>query len=272
MINHARTLLMNVAGWRADEIGEEYVPESFHPVPLTPALSLVRTTLFGTNPDRLFMNYRTLQVMSMLHASELAEHVLALDKRVTYWPNERQRFFNATFGVSHVQHVGATLQVSYLGTPLADDRTGRSRDSWVVTFPEEGVANVQRTRAPKGTFVDEFQTIGGLSTPIPLHGSPLSIRVTAGSDAAAMIGAKLIIDMIGRPSLDLGDLDALFSSTIDRTLLDQIFYGDTTPLHGLPEPFRTFRNLWHDHPLMPYRLGGLLLGCIYRTEAIRQYG
>jgi hypothetical protein len=271
MINHARTLLINATGWQAGEVGEEYVPEAYRAVTLPPSVALVHSFLFGTSPDRLFVNYRAMQLMTLLHATELSDHVLALDKRITYWPNDRQQFFNATFGTQFSQHGGTTLQVSFLGEAAADDRTGRSRDSWRVSFPDEGVAHVQRTKSPRNTFVHEFQTTNGLSDPIPLDGSGLKLRVSAGAAGAeGMIGAALTINSVGRPSLDLGDLDVALSSTVDRGLLDQIFYGQNNDVtRGLVEPFRTFRSLWHDHPLMPYRLGGLLLACIYRTEAIR---
>lgn len=39
------------------------------------------------------------------------------------------------------------------------------------------------------------------------------------------------------------------------------------------EPYATFKNLWFDHPLPAYRLSGLVLALIYRTEELRgQYG
>ena len=35
------------------------------------------------------------------------------------------------------------------------------------------------------------------------------------------------------------------------------------------EPYATFKNLWSDHPLPAYRLAGLVLALIYRTEEYR---
>lgn len=35
------------------------------------------------------------------------------------------------------------------------------------------------------------------------------------------------------------------------------------------EPYTTFKNLWFDHPLPTYRLAGLVLALIYRTEEYR---
>jgi hypothetical protein len=36
------------------------------------------------------------------------------------------------------------------------------------------------------------------------------------------------------------------------------------------EPYSTFKNLWFDHPLPAYRLSGLVLALIYRTEELRK--
>ena len=35
------------------------------------------------------------------------------------------------------------------------------------------------------------------------------------------------------------------------------------------EPYETFKNLWFDHPLPVYRMGGLVLALIYRTNEVR---
>jgi hypothetical protein len=36
------------------------------------------------------------------------------------------------------------------------------------------------------------------------------------------------------------------------------------------EPYLTFKNLWFDHPLPTYRLAGIVLALIYRTEELRR--
>ena len=37
------------------------------------------------------------------------------------------------------------------------------------------------------------------------------------------------------------------------------------------EPYATFKHLWFDHPLPVYRLAGLVLAMIYRTEELRRH-
>ena len=91
MINHARTLLMNIHPLRANYAddgytGYEYVPAEFVPVQLPPAAAAVRRALFGANPDGLFCGLRAHELLSYIHETELAEYVYKLDPRVTYWP------------------------------------------------------------------------------------------------------------------------------------------------------------------------------------------
>ena len=38
------------------------------------------------------------------------------------------------------------------------------------------------------------------------------------------------------------------------------------------QPYATFKNLWNDHPNPMYRLGGLVLAMIYRTNEVIELG
>jgi hypothetical protein len=95
MINHARTLLMNIHPKRANYAdtgftGYEYVPADFVPVRLPAAVNTVRNVIFGSNPDGLFCGLRAQELLSYVHETEFAEYVYALDKRVTYWPEMKE--------------------------------------------------------------------------------------------------------------------------------------------------------------------------------------
>jgi hypothetical protein len=52
-------------------------------------LRRVRAVLFGRDPDRRTLLYRTRQFLALLHACELEEFVTAVDPRVTYLPLDR---------------------------------------------------------------------------------------------------------------------------------------------------------------------------------------
>ncbi len=274
MINHARTLLLNLTGpFIPSELGEEYIPEKFRAVTLTPEIDAVRTILFGGAPDRLYRNYRTYQLMSLLHATEFVSHILALDPRITYFPDTRQRFFNTLFEPVAYQHAGVTVPVSFLGDNIADDFAGISRNSWYLSFDVENIVTVQRTKNPRTSVDFTFSTANGLSSPITLHGSRLAIQVGTGGaniGAEGLLGVKLVIDAVARPNSDIGTLAATLRQ-LDHLTINRIFYGEAAPSPdgSLPEPFATFKQLWEHHPVVTYQLSGLLLAVIYRTEALR---
>lgn len=271
MINHARTLLMNVDGpWKPGEPGEEFMPQYYRAVPVPPSVEFVRMMLFGRDPDRTYINYRMRQLMTLLHATELEQYVLSLDSRLTYWPNDDAGLFDREFRTTCIKHVGPAADISFIGEPQADDRTGRCRHTWLVQFVADSLVRVSRTTPPRTEADITFTVSSGLSSPIPLAGTRLSLQVRTGHpelEGAAFTGLQLLVTHTGRPQTDLGELATRLQQTVDGAVVQQLFYDDHLQL---VEPYASFKHLWEDHPNMPYRLGGLLLACIYRTEAARQ--
>lgn len=86
MINHARTLLRNMSpSWPSDE----YVPPEFQPGPTPDVVAKIKRILWGRTPCS---EHRVRQLMQLLHATELEEHVLQYDPRVTYLPFDTLHF------------------------------------------------------------------------------------------------------------------------------------------------------------------------------------
>lgn len=85
MINHARTLLMNSASAPISP-GEEYILDTYVPFKLPRYLQNVWNVLYGDKLERKDLNYRTRQLITFLHSTELVKYVTALDPRITYWP------------------------------------------------------------------------------------------------------------------------------------------------------------------------------------------
>jgi hypothetical protein len=83
MINHARTLLLN---GHTTGPGAEYISPDYKPKKLTGTLQNVWNMLYGKDLDDYAKNYRTRQLMTILHSTDLVKYVYALDPRVTYWP------------------------------------------------------------------------------------------------------------------------------------------------------------------------------------------
>jgi len=110
MINHIRTLLMNRGGdhgYGYDYPGEEFVLPTFRAKAVPAFLNGALRLLLGTNPDRLFLNYRMRQIMSLLHSTELNEFIYLPDSRVTYWPMADDNFMDTFTAETSLLQVGA---------------------------------------------------------------------------------------------------------------------------------------------------------------------
>lgn len=80
MINHVRTLLSNQI---SIDQNWEYVPDDYEQRKLPECVEAARIAVFGEEAVGPLEVY---QMMRTLHSTELEEHVLAKDPRVTYLP------------------------------------------------------------------------------------------------------------------------------------------------------------------------------------------
>jgi hypothetical protein len=134
MINHARTLLLNVsnASYAPGERGEEYVP-TYSELVLPTYLRTARRIIFGTDPDRVFRNYRANELMRLLHQTEFSEFVYALDPRVTYWPQSKTEFFMPQQQVITQKILGQyETKINIVGIPKPDNVRGRAYREYTV--------------------------------------------------------------------------------------------------------------------------------------------
>lgn len=330
MINHARTLLLNQARRKThySDIGYEYVPPEFRPVSLPSTLQLVRQLLFGATPDNYFLNYRCRELLSYVHATELASHVYSFDPRVTYWPETHKPFFeptskrvviNQTYGAPYRFNVAGSLRalnslghanrqytidlykvnmggelVLQLKLQRVGDRapaiveTVQSFDATpVLTLPNTDIKLRLSLRAPilgetlivseRGsqinveTYTDEVSAF--------LAAEPFGLRrITSDNDALTLI--EVYSASGPAPETETGLIARWFvetKATPEPVLataiagLEMIGEPASIELFGLKdeEPYLTFKNLWFDHPLPVYRLNGMVLALIYRTEELR---
>jgi hypothetical protein len=171
MINHARTLLLNINHRRAaaNDIGFEYIPESFTPVRLSNHLQLVRAALLGTAPDNYFLNARARELMGYLHETELVQYVEALDPRITYWPPARNELFEQSKArVDVVQVAGPPIQLNMGGSFSANASTGKSTQDYSISLSNldaggielktELITTAQKTETDK-TVVQSFSSL-----------------------------------------------------------------------------------------------------------------
>ena len=263
MINHFRTLLGNVTAFSEETIGDEYVPRDYVVRRLPKPLNRIREALFGMSPDRGFINQRLFQYMKLLHATELAEYVLALDSRVTYLPLNDEGWFRDRCKLT-INKSGPPCRLFVNGQLTPDNQQGRAWYRWRLSVVDATTIRVRRRLGGYEEVDHEIEVTRGLASAVPLPGSSLTVRLgtTTGGDAdlSEIVGATIFIDGLARVSADLSAV----TSTLDDLLL-----GSTGGyLFGGEEPYKTFRNLWLQHPHMPYRLGGLLAAYVYRVNSL----
>jgi hypothetical protein len=197
MINHARTLLLNVASktYQPGTIGEEYIPP-YNPVELPSYLQLPHRVIFGTNPDKVFLNFRAYELLSFIHETELAEFIYALDPRVTYWQQDTTEFFTAQKQLN-LNKIGGLIsaRLFVIGDVVADNTTGRAYYRYSVTVTQSGEQQYIKIteESTPGEIQEELDWLypqlnmmavtapgtspSGLSAPIRLYDKGLRLRV-----------------------------------------------------------------------------------------------
>jgi hypothetical protein len=264
MINYARTLLLNVRGSTSsrENTGEEYIPAEYVPVSLPTYLQTVRRILFGTSPDRYFLNFRARELMSYLHTTELADYVYKLDARVTYWPEQTLSFYDTEKRVMATQSSGLpTRAPSFQGNLFADNANGRAvREFTVRATSESGgwVSIVSANDAPGAVVTAPLTFTSGLSNAVTLGNTGLSFKIQQPPSATNwQIYTRV------QPTAALTTLLPLLELAGEPTYIDLFGVDNTT------EPYVTFKQLWFDSNNPIYRLGGLTLAVIYRTNQVR---
>lgn len=253
MINHSRTLLMNVTGSApmTNYYAEEIVDPDFRAVRLPTSLQAVRSVLFGSTPDRDMMNYRCRQLLAVAHATPLAQYLTAFDRRVTYRFDDADLVHPGPWVPTVVTRTGAAASV--VGKPEAPDRSGRMHHVYTVEVTGTGTGTVQRTTDP--ISIVDLDFAAGDTVPLPASGCAL--RLT--SDLAYQLHR---VEIYARPEKPLADLVDAVANVGEPNLVD---------LFGLSrdEPWRTFRETFHRCTELPLRVGALVCAMVYRTEELR---
>lgn len=198
MINHARTLLLNVDSrtYMRDALGEEYIP-TYTPIALPTYLAGARKILFGSAPDRVFLNFRAYELLSFIHQTELAEFVYALDPRVTYWPKKRSTFFKAKTNTVTLKTAGTSESRLYVNGALkANNNTGRAfREYGLRVINNDNAAPTLQITSDLGAFsrtqpiewlattpdsANPDVTFTGISRQIPLPETDITIQLISG--------------------------------------------------------------------------------------------
>jgi len=239
MINHARTLLLNIpsTAYLPGMLGEEYIP-TYAPVVLPSYLALPHKILFGANPDKVFMNFRAHELLSLIHQTELAEFIYALDPRVTYWPQNISPFYTAQKQLTYNRTAGAhNARIYFNGQINPDNMQGRAFREYYIQLISEGTeqkikVTAEASKKSTNELVPWMSNgentlaltagdipISDLSAPIPLFDSDLEFRV---ADIYGDVPQMLLEDF---DADDLPPFWFLLQETDDRVILET----DTTP-------------------------------------------
>jgi hypothetical protein len=292
MINHARTLLLNIFAQSADKqlAGYEYIPVEYRPLVLPQTLKTLRRVLFGSLPDQRFLNLRARELLSYVHQTELAEYIHKLDNRVTYWPEHSTNSFQFPTGIRIKQVRGPTRSVGVGGEFIAANGSGRAHRQYTLTFIDpldttvlsEQTGSVLTLESGEGLLLQELksefltvsaealndqrqeirQTVAAGLPTLTLPETEVRVKLSAlGTDPLTYEG-RWHINLLANP------VPAITSLLPTLEILGEPVFLE---LFGVApeEPYATFKNVWFDHPLPAYRLAGLVMAFIYRTEQVR---
>jgi hypothetical protein len=86
MINHIRTLLVNMAAVPSEEAaaGEEFIPLDFQPLVLETSLAATHNAIVPNSTGRAQRNFLAFAYLRLLHAPDFLEFVTEFDPRFTY--------------------------------------------------------------------------------------------------------------------------------------------------------------------------------------------
>ena len=259
MINHVRTLLMNVDGSNnpgPSFFGEQVVDPQSRQLDLPNALRRFRTVLFGSDPDRTMLNYRLAQIMPVVH-TVIDGEIRQFDPRITYLDSPRPELATPASYEPEIAAIGATAgSLHVLGSPSPPDDTGRTTIEALVEITGAGQAQVTRRMPPRAQEFVSFTFGSGLTSDIPIPGTDLRARAT--TDA---VGSSWEIRLRVPPVRSLGQIVADLQQLGEETLFG--LFRETEPDVDTP------RGLFERSELLPVQLSGAVLAYARRAEEVR---
>lgn len=218
MINHARTLLLNRTSstYVPGKLGEEYIPPGYEAVTLPTSVATAKNIIFGVDPDPEFVNFRLWELLSLIHNTELAEFVYALDPRVTYWPRPVTDFYQAQKTIKVEKTGGAADTFLYVnGEPLANIRAGVLSGEYIVRLlTRDNTVRLVINQVDRQDVVDQQISLDGpalgLSPAVPLPNAQMTVQV---ADYVNPIGYILLENLNTPPNF-------LLQETAERIKLE----------------------------------------------------
>lgn len=243
MFNEFRTLLLNRSGTdieHPDFPGELMVPQEFRRRVLPEPANQVWETIFGSEPDRLGLNYRLAEVVALTESSDLAGGAVVHDSRLTYDPAEAVSRWR--FGPQW--SVAAEL-IRVVTAPGAF-APGAGICARIYRAEVTGDTATTRLYRPERTKSTAVTFAGGWSTAFGFPETTLLIRV-----AEELIAVPFRLDLTVRPPA-LGDLTARIIATANSVLPE--FFAVSAAPHAV-----TWRNRFLTDAITSNRLAAVFL-------------
>lgn len=245
MINHTRTLLMNMPGEahpRLDIVYDAYTP-AYAPAKLPTGLLVARTLLFGSSPDYQGMCMRAAQLLSLVAGTPYASHLTAQDPRITYdFTAFNPQRFPEVF-VQATDGEGNVVPVSVEGNYAPPAGSGRAVATWAIQW-DGGAGTVT------GTDTRETTIVSATCLTLPGSGLTATTPIAPGSGTWRIAHRSMVGSVV---------------DAVDAVLASEVAMGALFP-PGMDEPMATYCALTN-HAMFPYRAAGVTLALAARTEA-----
>ena len=264
MINHARTLLMNIDGSSGflRTPGDEIIDPDFKTRVMSGSMQAIRRVLFGSSPDRNMLNYRCRELLGLIRGTAMEPYITDLDRRVTYDLEDNQLFSRISPSIANIGGHSHILTVGPQGLVESDITTQRAAEGVYGMYSQEwavsaGSNSISYTHtAPDGTSYAATSASGTFS--LELAPSGLSV-----SHAGAPATTAWTVAILSRPTEELGSLLISLGNLGENYLADLFEIGD--PL-SKAEPLKSLYRIWKDHNELAYRLGAVTIALILKTD------
>lgn len=271
MINHARTLLLNVSGSPPSpgRLGDEFIPREFVAQALPPWATAYRSLLFGASPDRVYRNYVAERLLRVVHATDYEPYLYFHDKRVTYDARAASSFSTLKYGLrwngvplfdfhDFRDPDGAVVAVAQIGALTADPRKGRMAYEWSVNVVD-GVATIIELNT-RVTRVQDIWAIGKLSAPLELPETSASVRLTFREEDRAKWNGQVSLQAYVRPNTDISDVVPALRGLRQH---ERALFGTEAK-----QPYLTFAGLWTNAKTLPDQIAGFVLAFVFRMDRL----
>jgi hypothetical protein len=224
MINHIRTLLLNIAASADPQWNlSEYISPDYRPIQNIPGDILrVLQIIYGGNPDVYGKLYRVRELMALLHAPDRESFIIAKDQRITYLP--LRSFLDIPWGFSGSPNV--------VGVATTEDPiiySGRLNTVWSIQNSDTDTVSISSAGV---TTTENLTTSSSVSNLVPLPGTSARFRVrmplTAGGGFQIVRWEKALPPIESLPArLRSMDLSTLFTGYAEAPQFYAMFESDT---------------------------------------------